>query len=287
MCASPALLPSLLLLFSKISGDGLTRTRSGDRPTIAPRGVLLQQGRWYYEVEIITSGRATIGWGDRSFGSGRSSQSSLFAVGADAHSWGVSTFDCCIRHDANSGGEIGSPRRGGAHRKTLAAATAEGGVRDGDGGDGALALTRSSSEVFGGWSAGSVVGCLLEIDAVTGEAQMTWMLDGSIDAVDASNPSASVTVDAAPRGRSRSAFSRGRGARRARAGAGGFVPAVSFESSFQFRINFGDQPFRFAPPARARSICHFVRRCVAEECLLSPLLRARALAESLLAPTAL
>ena len=89
---------------------------------------------------------------------------------------------------------------------------------------------------------------------------MTWMLDGSIDAVDAANPSSSTAVDAAPRGRSKSAFARARGASRARVGAGGYTPAVSFESSFQFRVNFGDQPFRFAPPSRARSIRHFVRR---------------------------
>jgi hypothetical protein len=106
-------------------------------------------------VEIITSGRATIGWGDRSFGSGRSSQSSLFAVGADAHSWGVDTFDRCICHGHN-GGEIGSPRRaGGVQRASMAAVPAVGAAHVG----GALVPERGAGAVSGGWSAGSVVGC--------------------------------------------------------------------------------------------------------------------------------
>ena len=236
---------------TKISGDGLTRTRSGERPTIAPRGVLLQQGRWYYEVEIVTSGRATIGWGDRSFGGGRSSQSGLFAVGADAHSWGVDTFEQRICHNSREQSEIGSPRarsRPGGEEGVAASKVSISGAR-------------SFPSPPGGWVAGSVIGCLLELEGDSGEACMTWMLNGSIDDVDAQNPSASVTVDAARKGRSMR--------RTVRHGAGGFVPAISFESSFQFRVNFGESPFRFAPPTGARSIRHFVRSFMTEKFVAS------------------
>merc|ERR1711871_1143600 len=40
------------------------------------------------------------------------------------------------------------------------------------------------------------------------------------------------------------------------------VPAVSFESSLQFRVNFGDRPFRFAPPQGFRSVQFWVRERV-------------------------
>lgn len=40
------------------------------------------------------------------------------------------------------------------------------------------------------------------------------------------------------------------------------TPVVSLESSFQCRVNFGDKPLRYPPPAGYRSVQHWVREFV-------------------------
>lgn len=37
-------------------GDNVVSTRAGYRPSISPRGVLLDSGKWYYELSVITAG---------------------------------------------------------------------------------------------------------------------------------------------------------------------------------------------------------------------------------------
>ena len=66
-------------------GDNMVSTRSGQRPTIAPRGVLLSKGVYYYEVTVRSAGRAVLGWVDSQY-SGASARA--MGIGDDEHSWG-------------------------------------------------------------------------------------------------------------------------------------------------------------------------------------------------------
>lgn len=53
-------------------------------PTIAPKGVWLKRGHWYYEVEVVNAGLAQIGWADPYFSP--QDQKGL-GCGDDIHSW--------------------------------------------------------------------------------------------------------------------------------------------------------------------------------------------------------
>jgi len=55
-------------------------------PTVAPRGVCIKQGAWYYEVALVktTDGVAQIGWCDASFSG---DDKSATGTGDDEHSW--------------------------------------------------------------------------------------------------------------------------------------------------------------------------------------------------------
>ena len=68
------------------------------RPSIAPRGVLLERnsGSWYFEVLVVTPGNAYVGIGDAFYtGNSRDAQ----GIGDDAHSWGYSGYLCKRKHD--------------------------------------------------------------------------------------------------------------------------------------------------------------------------------------------
>eukprot|EP00467_Chlorarachnion_reptans_P010822 CAMPEP_0114525784 /NCGR_PEP_ID=MMETSP0109-20121206/22631_1 /TAXON_ID=29199 /ORGANISM="Chlorarachnion reptans, Strain CCCM449" /LENGTH=5518 /DNA_ID=CAMNT_0001707433 /DNA_START=63 /DNA_END=16619 /DNA_ORIENTATION=+ len=66
--------------------DSLVSTRPGYRPTICPRGICIRQGKWYYEVTIVTAGRGVIGWSDSGF---RPNFYTSHGTGDGEHSWGV------------------------------------------------------------------------------------------------------------------------------------------------------------------------------------------------------
>jgi hypothetical protein len=85
------------------SNDNLVKTTTpGSRPSIAPRGVLLERGsgRWYYEVTVVTPGNAYVGFGDALY-TGNSS----LALGIgddDGNSWGYSGYLCKKKHAKKS-----------------------------------------------------------------------------------------------------------------------------------------------------------------------------------------
>ena len=81
-----------------VHNDNLVSTGPGMRPSIAPRGVLLERnsGSWYFEVLVVTPGNAYVGIGDAFYtGNSRDAQ----GIGDDAHSWGYSGYLCKRKHD--------------------------------------------------------------------------------------------------------------------------------------------------------------------------------------------
>lgn len=76
--------------------DSVMSAEKGEYPSVAARGVNVGVGRWYYEVVVLSSGRASVGWADTRF-SPRSNASR--GVGDDKHSWGFDGFSCVARHD--------------------------------------------------------------------------------------------------------------------------------------------------------------------------------------------
>jgi hypothetical protein len=82
------------------------------------------------------------------------------------------------------------------------------------------------------WAAGDVIGAMVDVDAGTIE----FSLNGAFEA-----PMGHAWGGA---GASAVKFSRS------------LIPAVSFDAAFQFEVNFGERPFRYAMPAN----CHSVRR---------------------------
>ena len=85
------------------SNDNLVKTTTaGSRPSIAPRGVLLERGsgRWYYEVTVVTPGNAYVGFGDALY-TGNSQLAK--GIGDDeGHSWGYSGYLCKKKHAKTS-----------------------------------------------------------------------------------------------------------------------------------------------------------------------------------------
>jgi thiol-disulfide isomerase/thioredoxin len=87
------------------------------------------------------------------------------------------------------------------------------------------------------WSAGDVVGCCADLDA----GILQFSCNGNFG-------------------------DGGMGTAFGELGAGKcLTPAVSFESSLQFRVNFGDSPFRNAPPEGYRSVQYWVREFVEQK----------------------
>ena len=82
-----------------IENDNVVRTTPGSRPSIAPRGVLLERnsGRWYYEITVITPGNAYVGWGDALY-TGDSTRA-LGIGDDDGHSYGYSGWLCSKKYD--------------------------------------------------------------------------------------------------------------------------------------------------------------------------------------------
>ena len=81
------------------SNDNLVSTGPGMRPSIAPRGVLLERetGSYYYEVTCVTPGHAYVGFGDALY-TGDSANAK--GIGDDAHSWGYSGYLCKCKHNS-------------------------------------------------------------------------------------------------------------------------------------------------------------------------------------------
>ena len=141
----------------------------------------LTSGAYYYEVEVVSGGRASIGWADSEF---NGSSDHGRGVGDDNHSWGWNGSDL-------------------------------------------KATTAASSTKFGfEWSAGDVVGCLVQFD----EGTFSYSLNGSFDE---------------PMGK---AFDF------KLTNKDGIFPCVSFDASFRFRINYGAISFRNPLPAKSRSV---------------------------------
>ena len=127
-----------------INKGGVVSTRPGDRPSITARGVSLHAGRWYFEVSVITPGRAVVGWGDALY---QGSSEAARGVGDCDHSWGLDGHDMQLRYTDKANKE-----------KNVACS-----------GDGSVAS----------WASGDVVGCYVSIgrDAM---ADMSFYLNGHL-----------------------------------------------------------------------------------------------------------
>ena len=68
-------------------------------PSIGARNILLRQGKWYYEVRLVTSGLLQLGWADSSY-VGSSARGE--GVGDDAHSWAFDGERVCRWHGNKS-----------------------------------------------------------------------------------------------------------------------------------------------------------------------------------------
>lgn len=79
-------------------GDSLVKTFPGYRPTIAPRSVSIKDGQWYFEVVVVTAGRATVGFVDSHFSG---SFYTGTGVGDDAHSWGFDGYSGKVIHQGH------------------------------------------------------------------------------------------------------------------------------------------------------------------------------------------
>jgi len=99
------------------------------------------------------------------------------------------------------------------------------------------------------WASGDIIGCCA--DLVRGELQYCW--------------------NGAQIGDQGLAFSAamGQGPRWNADFGLGVTPAVSFESSLQFSINFGESPFRNSPPPEYRSVHYWVREFVEKQHVMS------------------
>ena len=129
-----------------------------------------------------------------------------------------------------------------------------GGCRHSWGFDGLQKAIRNSgqNEVFGeAWGAGDVIGCCLDLEV--GCINYGWNGAPMSDA-------------AAPAFSSRRAPSGGSEESSVRYGDGTawgkMTPAISFEASMQCSVNFGEMPFRHAPPNGYRSVRHWVHEFV-------------------------
>ena len=69
--------------------SGVVTTKAKNRPSISARGVYLRAGKWYFEINIITPGRAFVGW-DEALNKGNSVAAP--GIGVCAHSWGLDGF---------------------------------------------------------------------------------------------------------------------------------------------------------------------------------------------------
>jgi len=85
----------------ELGPDGTTTTVNSI-PTVCLQGVLLTEGKWYYEVELIEEGmvhRTKLGWADTMF---TSHANQNLGVGDDKHSWSF-----CPSNDDGDRGVIG------------------------------------------------------------------------------------------------------------------------------------------------------------------------------------
>eukprot|EP00466_Bigelowiella_natans_P015194 jgi/Bigna1/85176/estExt_fgenesh1_pg.C_20373 len=167
--------------------DGLVSTRPGYRPTLCARGVLIQSGRYYYEVTVVTAGRGCLGWADAAF---RPNYSTSHGVGDDKNSWGYDGLRQLAIHDGKESADAGLPK----------------------------------------WSTGDVIGVKAEI---TSRDKMTisYYLNGVLVGAPFQNVTFKQHI----------------------------IPAISFESAFQFRVNFGMRPWRHVAPDGSRSIRSWAR----------------------------
>ena len=94
-------------------GDGTLTTGSGHLPTVIPVGVSLSSSSFYYEITVVTGGRATVGWVNPSLYTGNSA--SAKGVGCDEHSWGFDGREAVLRHNGRkiSNGANGADGGGG------------------------------------------------------------------------------------------------------------------------------------------------------------------------------
>ena len=127
-----------------INKGGVVSTRPGHRPSITARGVSLHAGRWYFEVSVITPGRAVVGWGDALY---RGSSEAARGVGDCEHSWGLDGHDMQLRYTDKE-----------VKEKSFA--------RSGDG-----SVTS--------WASGDVVGCYVSIGR-DAKADISFYLNGHL-----------------------------------------------------------------------------------------------------------
>ena len=88
---------------AQFHGDGRVTTVPGYRPSVSPRGVALTQGKWFYEVVVVTRGRGCVGFADYEYSG---DASAARGVGDDAHSWGYDGYEGVTRH-SNQGSSWG------------------------------------------------------------------------------------------------------------------------------------------------------------------------------------
>jgi hypothetical protein len=65
-------------------------------PSVGCRGFAVSEGKWYYELTLLTAGCIQVGWVDSSF-TGNSDQGQ--GVGDDAHSWAFDGWRVCCWHE--------------------------------------------------------------------------------------------------------------------------------------------------------------------------------------------
>jgi hypothetical protein len=68
-------------------------------PSIGCRGFAATEGKWYYELTVITAGCVQVGWVDSAFEGGAESGQ---GVGDDLHSWAFDGWRSYIWHESSA-----------------------------------------------------------------------------------------------------------------------------------------------------------------------------------------
>lgn len=168
-----------------IGADKLISTdRAGSLPSIAPNWVSLTNGKWYYEVTIVSPGPARIGWATKDF-VGDSDKG--LGIGSDAHSWGIDGYSGKKYHD-------------------------------------------QKEETAIKWSVGDILCCAYDSNGSFYAALNGEWNEGDLES--------HLIFKDLPKG--------------------GVYPVVTFDCSFQFKLNLGEVAFSHALPSGFRSVCHWI-----------------------------
>ena len=230
----------------ELTADGEVEGR-GDFNTSAVADCAITEGKWYFEVELLSAGLMQIGWADNMFSALASGQTGGTAAASAATASAAASVkkaeggndDVDVGDDEGADGvgdDVHSWAYDGLRQKKWNKDDAEYGT------------TYQDGKVREAWKVGDVIGCLLEATSSndrskTKAARISFTVNGELlgEAFGPSDTSAALTEALGARGQVLGGDGVGV--------SKGLFPAISLEEGEAVLLNIGQYPFQYPPAA--------------------------------------